>query len=133
MMKIRFRLSLRRCHISLCMFCNNLFPSGSFCFHAKPRSYGDPHYPHYGVFLIILWQLFFLDLLRQLFLNNIRFNFLFNLDYYHNKKSKTIFNEKLSACYTVKWKCIVFNETYAFGMRYRQILWNYMANLHKKI
>ena len=111
MIKIEFRLSLRRCHISLRSFCNNLFLSSSFCFHAKPMSYGDPHYPHCGVSLIIPRRLIFLDLRPQLFLNNIRFSFLFNLDYHRDKKSKTIFDKKLSPCYMSKI------EMYCFQMK----------------
>ena len=41
---------------------------------------------------------YFLRLGPQLFLYNIRFSFLFNLGYYRDKKSKTIFNKKLSTC-----------------------------------
>ena len=50
MIKIEFCLSLCRRHISLHTFCNNLFPSSSFCFHSKSRSYGDPCYTHYGAY-----------------------------------------------------------------------------------
>ena len=41
------------CHISLRTFFNNLFPLSFFCFHAKPRSYGNPHYPQATVFPIL--------------------------------------------------------------------------------
>ena len=64
MVKIKFHLSLCRCHISLLTFCINLFPSSSFCFHAKPQSYCDP-----TVFsLIICGSLFSLTSYHSYFL-----------------------------------------------------------------
>ena len=36
--------------LSLHTFCNNLFPSSSFCFRSKSRSYGHPWYSHYGAY-----------------------------------------------------------------------------------
>ena len=50
----------------------------------------------------------FSDLGPQLFLYNIRFSFLFNLGYYRDKKSKTIFNKKLSTCSVSKIKMHCF-------------------------
>ena len=98
--------------MSLRKFCNILFSSSFFCFHSKP-SYGNPHY---GIsLLLVCGSLLFLTS-DQLLLNVFRLSFLFNLDYYCDKKSRTIFSEKLSACYISKI------EMHCFQMRHMPLV-----------
>ena len=79
------------------------------------------HYPHSGVSLIIPWQL---TLDSVSYLTSIITAI---------KNQKLFLTKILSLLYPENRNALSLNETHAFDTRYRQILWNYTANLHKKI
>ena len=49
------------------------------------------------------------------------------------KNQKLFLTKILSLLYPWNRNALSLNETHAFGTIYRQILWNYTANLHEKI
>ena len=129
MIKIQLCLSLRRCHTSLCTFCNNLFPSSSFC----SKELQQPSLPSLGVPLLFCGSLFSLTPYHSYFLIILDSVSYLTWIITMTKNQKLFLTNNYQLVISVKWKCIFLNETHAFGTRYRQICWNYMANLHKKI
>ena len=110
MIKIKFRLSLHRCNISLHIFCNNLFPSSSFCFHTKPRSQGVKATltTLTTVFPLLCGHLFSLTLDHIYFLLILDsvFYLIWTIIVIKNQKLFSMKNYQLVK--SVKYKCIVF-------------------------
>ena len=114
MIKIKFWLSLHKCHISLHIFCHNLFPLSSFLFHAKPRSYGNPHCPHHDISLISQLNLFSVTSNHSYFLiilESVSY-LIWIIAVVKNQKLFLMKNYQLVI--SIKQKCIVFDETSSF-------------------